>query len=153
MNVMTGLVLSFVSTIAYCTLFNVPVRTLLAGGLVGSSGWLIFYFTPLLGATQTMATFLAATFVSICSQLLSIYLRVPSTNFSVSGIIPLVPGSLAFRSMLELVNGNYLPGITLATQTSLMAGAIASGLILGISIFTVWKGIVTRHAGKRQKTN
>jgi uncharacterized membrane protein YjjB (DUF3815 family) len=148
-----GLLLSFLSTLAYCTLFNVPVRALLAGGLTGAVGWLVYNAISPYGMNATIATFMAATAVSLCSQFLSIYLRVPSTNFSVAGIIPLVPGSVAYRSMLAFVEGNYLNGITLATQTSLLAGAIASGLMLGISIFSVWKGLVARYAGKRAKTN
>ncbi len=139
--------LSLVSAVSYGLLFNVPVRALMAGGLAGMVGWIIFYLLPFLGAELLLSTFVAATAVSLLSQMLSIYLRVPSTNFSVAGIIPLVPGSMAYRAMLAFVNGEYIHGITLATQTSMVAGAIASGLILGISFVTVWKG--ARYAGKR----
>lgn len=142
-----GLGLSLVSAVSYGLLFNVPVRALMAGGLAGMVGWIIFYLLPFLGAELLLSTFVAATAVSLLSQMLSIYLRVPSTNFSVAGIIPLVPGSMAYRAMLAFVNGEYIHGITLATQTSMVAGAIASGLILGISFVTVWKG--ARYAGKR----
>lgn len=152
MNWWLGLILSFFSTLAFCMLFNVPIRTLLASGFAGSFGWIIFNLLTGNGITITLATFLAATGVSLCSQLLSVYLRVPSTNFSVAGIIPLVPGTIAYRAMLSFVNGDDLAGVTLATRTSLLAGAIASGLILGISIFSVWKGIVARYAGTREKT-
>lgn len=148
-----GLGLSLLSTVAYCTLFNVPIRTLFAGGLVGMTGWTVYYVATLLGDSVIFSTFLAATLVSLLSQILSIRLRVPSTNFSVSGIIPLVPGSIAYKSMLAFVNNNYLQGITLITQTSMIAGSIAAGLILGISIFSLWKGIVAKHARNRAKAN
>jgi uncharacterized membrane protein YjjB (DUF3815 family) len=146
-----GLLLSLVSAVAYGLLFNVPVRTLLACGLAGMTGWTVLNVLPQWGAEVTLSTFAAATAVSLLSQILSIYLRVPSTNFSVAGIIPLVPGSMAYRSMLAFVNGEYIEGITLATKTSMVAGAIASGLILGISFITVWKG--ARYANKRPNTH
>lgn len=142
-----GLVLSLISATAWCILFNVPIRTILAGGLAGVIGWMIFSFLPMLGAEVILSTLVSASIVSLLSQLLSILLRVPSTNFSVAGIIPLVPGSLAYKSMLAFVNNDYVGGITLATQTMMVAGAIASGLIFGISFLTIWKG--ARHAGKR----
>ncbi|MGE5700984.1 MAG: threonine/serine exporter family protein [Clostridia bacterium] len=148
-----GLSFSLMSTVAYCILFNVPIRTLFAGGMVGMLGWIVFQIMTIYGASLTLSTFVAATTVSLLSQLLSIYLRVPSTNFSVSGIIPLVPGSKAYKAMLAFVNGQYLDGITGMTITSLAAGAIAAGLILGISIFSVWKGIVFRYAAKRAKAS
>lgn len=149
-----GLTLSFVSCIAYGMLFNVPIRTLWAGGLVGMLCWLVFKLMPMIGVQAAFATFIAAMFVSLFSQMLSIRLRVPSTNFSIAGIIPLVPGSTAYKSMFAFVNGDNIGGITLAVKTSMEAGAIASGLILGLSIFTVWKGFATRYAtSKHPKTN
>lgn len=149
--VWNGLGLSLLSSLAWGLLFNVPVHALFAGGLAGMIGWLVLYLLPFWGAEVMLSTFVAATVVSLFSQILSIYLRVPSTNFSVAGVIPLVPGSMAYKAMLAFVNGEYIHGITLATQTSMVAGAIASGLILGISVVTVWKG--ARHAGQRAKTH
>jgi len=142
-----GLALSLVSSMAWCVLFNVPVRTIFAGGVAGMVGFLVSSLLPILNAEVLLSTFVSAAIVSLLSQGMSIYLRVPSTNFSVAGIIPLVPGSLAYRSMLAFVNNNYIEGITLATKTLMVAGAIASGLIFGISVVTIVKG--ARHAGKR----
>ena len=149
-----GLILSLISSVAYGTLFNVPIRTLWAGGLVGMFGWAIFMTMPIFDLKPAFSIFIAAIFVSLFSQILSIRMRVPSTNFSIAGIIPLVPGSTAYRSMFAFVNGDNISGITLSVQTSLEAGAIASGLILGLSLFSVWKGFVKRYAFvKRPKTN
>ncbi|WP_139492578.1 threonine/serine exporter family protein [Brevibacillus dissolubilis] len=153
MYVLLGLVLSFGSAVAYGMLFNVPVRTLLAGGTVGMLAWLIFKSLPVFGAQIGLATFAAATFISLASQWLSVKLRVPSTNFSTAGIIPLVPGSTAYKTMLSFVNGDYLQGITLAVETCVAAGAIAAGLTLGLSLFSIWKGIVARYAPKSAKAN
>ncbi|USG65930.1 threonine/serine exporter family protein [Brevibacillus ruminantium] len=147
MVLLKGLGLSLLSSMAWGLLFNVPVRTLLACGFAGLTGWLVFALLPLFGAEVILCTFVAATVVSMLSQMLSIWLRVPSTNFSVAGIIPLVPGSLAYKAMLAFVNGEYINGLTLGMQTAMVAGAIASGLILGISVFTIWRE--TRHARKR----
>ncbi|QRG67816.1 threonine/serine exporter family protein [Brevibacillus choshinensis] len=142
-----GLALSFMSSMAWCVLFNVPVRTILAGGIAGMVGYIVYSLLPLLNAEVLLSTFVSAAIVSLLSQFMSIYLRVPSTNFSVAGIIPLVPGSLAYKSMLAFVNNDYVEGITLATKTMMVAGAIASGLIFGISVVTIVKG--ARYAGKR----
>ncbi|MDC0764662.1 MULTISPECIES: threonine/serine exporter family protein [Brevibacillus] len=142
-----GLALSFASSVAWCVLFNVPVRTIVAGGFAGVVGFLVYSILPIYGAEVLLSTFVSAAAVSLLSQLLSIILRVPSTNFSVAGIIPLVPGSLAYKAMLAFVNNDYVGGITLATKTLMVAGAIASGLIFGISVLTIWKG--ARYAGNR----
>ncbi len=125
-----GLALSFASSVAWCVLFNVPVRTIVAGGFAGVVGFLVYSILPIYGAEVLLSTFVSAAAVSLLSQLLSIILRVPSTNFSVAGIIPLVPGSLAYKAMLAFVNNDYVGGITQATKTLMVAGAIASDLYL-----------------------
>lgn len=142
-----GLALSLISSMAWCVLFNVPVRTIFAGGVAGMVGYVVYSLLPILNAEVLLSTFVSAAIVSLLSQVMSIFLRVPSTNFSVAGIIPLVPGSLAYKAMLAFVNNDYIGGITLATKTMMVAGAIASGLIFGISVVTIVKG--ARHAGKR----
>jgi len=146
-----GLLLSLISSTAWCILFNVPVRTIAGCGVTGMIGWLVFYIMPKLGANVILSTLVSATVVSLLSQFLSILLRVPSTNFSVAGIIPLVPGSLAFRSMMAFINNQNEQGISLATQTLMLGGAIASGLIFGISVMTILKG--ARYADKRPQRN
>jgi len=41
-STMTALVSSFVATMAFAILFNVPYKALLGGGLVGMLGWSIY---------------------------------------------------------------------------------------------------------------
>lgn len=148
-----GLGFSFISTIAYGMMSNAPIRTLFAGGIVGMIGWGISKFFPAQGSEAMFSTFAAAAFVSISSQLLSIRLKVPSTIFSIAGIIPLVPGSTAYKAMLALVGNRFLEGITLGTKTMMVAGSIAAGLIFGLSIFTVWKGFVRRYASQSARNH
>ncbi|ATO49492.1 MULTISPECIES: threonine/serine exporter family protein [Brevibacillus] len=148
-----GMLLSFIITIAYAMLFNAPKRTILFAGLIGMMGWNIYKILPMFGAELTLSSFAAGTFISLSSRILSVKMRVPSTNFSIAGIIPLVPGSTAYKSMLAFINADYLEGITLGVKTMMLAGAIASGLILGLSIFSLWKGIVARYVRKGTKAN
>lgn len=148
-----GLALSLLSAVSFGILSNVPMRLLPVVGLVGMTGWGIFQLALVEGLAASFATFLGATLISTVSQLLSVRLRVPATNFIIPGIIVLVPGSTAYRSMLAFINGRYLEGITLGAQTCLLGGSIAAGLILGLSLFRLWKGFVSRHARKGAQTD
>jgi len=139
------------SAVSFGILSNVPLRILPVVGLVGMSGWAIYQLALVEGLAASFATFLGATAISAVSQILSVRLRVPATNFSIAGIIVLVPGSTAYRSMLSFINGNHLEGLTLGAQTCLLGGAIAAGLILGLSLFRLWKGFVSRHARHARK--
>jgi uncharacterized membrane protein YjjB (DUF3815 family) len=148
----TGLILSFLSTLAYSMLFNIPMRTLLVCGLTGLLGWALFTSLSGWGLPDLLCTFAAATFVSLVSQIASMIQKVPSTNYSVAGVIPLVPGSMAYRAMLSFVKGDHLAGITLGVQTMFAAGAIAAGLVLGLVLIKLWKGFVVSYA-RRKRAN
>ena len=76
------------------------------------------------------ATLIAAFGVATISQILARLKKMPVTVFSIAGIIPLVPGGMAYETIRQFIQNNYDEGIRLATVTLLMAGSIAFGLII-----------------------
>ena len=53
----------------------------------------------------------------------------PVTIFNIPGIVPLVPGSLAYQAVRNIVIGNYEKGAYFTVQAVMIAGAIALGLV------------------------
>ena len=53
----------------------------------------------------------------------------PVTIFNISGIVPLVPGGLAYQAVRNLVTESYRSG-SLCGQAIMIAGAIALDLVL-----------------------
>lgn len=135
---MTGAVeglLSFVAAASFGMLFGVPRAELVWGGLVGAAGWLVYRGLMAMGMGLLGAIFAASFLVAALSQLLAVRRRVPVTLFVVPGIIPLVPGGLAYRTMLAFFHGEYAGGLAVGAQTLLSAGAIAAGLSLWTALF------------------
>lgn len=121
---------SFISTMAFGILFNVPRRSLASGGLVGMLGWVIY--TGLIAYLQVdmvIATLTSAFSIATLSQFLARYHKMPAILFSITGIIPLVPGGLAYDAIRRFMENNYTVGVQLGTKTLMIAGAIAFGLI------------------------
>jgi len=65
----------------------------------------------------------------VLSQLLAKIYKTPIIIFSVSGIIPLVPGGLAYDAMRNIVENQYDVAVQLAAKAFMISGAIAIGLI------------------------
>lgn len=121
---------SFIATMAFGILFNVPRRSLASGGLVGMIGWVIYIgLMDNLQLNAVVATLISAFSIATLSQFLARYHKMPATLFSVTGIIPLVPGAVAYDTIRQFMENNYTEGIQLATKTLMLAGAIAFGLI------------------------
>nr|WP_268870969.1 threonine/serine exporter family protein [Halalkalibacter akibai] len=140
----------FIATVAFGVIFNVPKRTLWIGGLIGALAWFIYSTLPSYGMSDVFATAVASLICATFSHLLAKFYRVPVTTFSIPAIIPLVPGSRAYFTMLAFVDGDYLHGLQLGIETMLRAGAIAAGLVFALSIFSIGKGgIGQRYESRR----
>ncbi|WP_442597941.1 threonine/serine exporter family protein [Neobacillus sp. D3-1R] len=123
------LLTSFVATGAFGILFNIPKKSLIKCGFVGMVGWMIYYFMTYDHIDVVFATFLAAFSIGVMSQIFAKIYLTPSIIFSVSGIIPLVPGGMAYDAMRNFVENDYNLAINLAAKAFMISGAIAFGLV------------------------
>ncbi|MFD0959665.1 threonine/serine exporter family protein [Paenibacillus chungangensis] len=121
---------SFVASTAFGMIFNVPKRALLLCGLVGLLGWMLYYLLTIQDMNAIIATLIAAVGVAMLSHALARWKRIPITVFGVSGIIPLVPGGLAYDAMRHLVESEYTIAVQQGVKALMVSGSIAMGLVL-----------------------
>src|SRR5690554_6623311 len=99
---------SFFATMAFGVLFNVPRKTLLIGGIVGMLGWVVYIvLTVDMQINLITATLLASFSVATMSQFLARWFKMPVTVFSIAGVIPLVPGGMAYETIRQFISNNY----------------------------------------------
>ena len=129
MFIIEQLLTSFISTAAFGILFNVPRQSLIQCGMVGMYGWLIYILFTNNNSDPVIATLVASFFIAVISQVLSKRYKSPVIIFSVAGIIPLVPGGLAYDAMRNFVENDYNLAVVLAAKATMISGAIAIGLV------------------------
>lgn len=129
MEILGQLVTSFFATGAFGILFNAPKESLVKCGLIGMGGWLIYYLLNDYLNNPIMATLAATIFIAVLSQEMAKLYKMPVIIFSVAGIIPLVPGGLAYDAMRKFVENDYNSAIALAAKVLMLAGSIAFGLV------------------------
>lgn len=123
------LITSFIATACFGIIFNAPKKTLVSCGISGMLGWLVYLLLANSGFDAVFATLSAAFFVAITSQIFSRIYRMPMIIFSVAGIIPLVPGGMAYNAMRHFVQNDYSTAVALAAKASMLSGSIAIGLV------------------------
>jgi uncharacterized membrane protein YjjB (DUF3815 family) len=123
------LLVSFIASAAFGILFNVPKGTLLQCGFVGMFGWLLYISFMKVPVNPILATMIASFFVAVTSQFFAKIYKTPIIVFSVSGIIPLVPGGLAYDAMRNVVENQYDLAVQMAAKAFMLSGAIAMGLV------------------------
>lgn len=99
-----AIVESFLATLAYAVLFNVPKQYYTACGITGMAGWLL-YLAMCQVTTVALASFVGTLAVVLISRIFTVRKKCPITIFLVSGIIPLVPGAGIYYTAYYLVTG------------------------------------------------
>ncbi|HSC55201.1 MAG TPA: threonine/serine exporter family protein [Phnomibacter sp.] len=91
--------------VGFGILFNVPARTLMVLWIGGAIGGFVKF--SLMGAGVgtgiIAASFAAASIVGIMSIPMAHFKHIPPMIFAIPSVIPLVPGVLAYRTMLGLI--------------------------------------------------
>ncbi|EKN63007.1 threonine/serine exporter family protein [Schinkia azotoformans] len=130
MFIVEHLITSFIASAAFGIIFNVPKKALLKCGFVGMVGWFIYIaLVSYFSIDMILATLVAAFFIAIISQIFAKFYKTPMIVFNVSGIIPLVPGGMAYDAMRHIVENDYNMAVQLATKAFMLSGSIAIGLV------------------------
>lgn len=123
------LITSFLASFSFGIIFNAPKNSLIQCGFAGMTGWFIYILLSMQGFDSVPATLVAATVVGMISQFFARIYKMPVIIVNVAGIIPLVPGALAYEAMRNFVINDYNTGLALGTKAFLISGAIAFGLV------------------------
>ncbi len=142
---------SAIAAVGFAILFNVPRYTLPACALTGAVGHglragLIVVF----GMPIEAATILAATAVGFLGEFFARRYRIPRLIFVVPGVIPMVPGAFAYRTVLGifeitgLTDLTSVAGVEVLLETAVYA--IRTALILvGLSFGIIAPNLLFRR--------
>ena len=129
MELIIQLLFSFIFTACFGVIFNAPTKAIPYCGFVGAIGWIIYYVLIQNNVTEVQASFIGAFIVAIVAQVFARRFKMPMIIFNVSGIIPLVPGGIAYNTMRNIVELDYTMGIQNGMRAFMISGAIAMGLV------------------------
>ena len=123
------LIISFFATACFGVIFNAPTKAIPTCGFVGAIGWGIYYLMADYGLDEVRASFIGAFIVSLVAHYAARKFRMPMIELSVSGIIPLVPGGIAYNTMRNIMELDYIMGLQNGLRAFMISGAIAMGLV------------------------
>lgn len=129
MTIFEQLITSFIAAAGFGVVFNAPKKALPLCGLVGMSGWILYFSLVQNGMDTVPATVFAAMLVAVLSHICARIFKTPIIIFNVSGIIPLVPGGMAYEAMRNFVLNDYNIAVQTSAKVMLLAGSIAIGLM------------------------
>ena len=132
---------SAAAALGFAVLFNVPGRTLIGCTIAGAVGHGLRTMLVQVGMSTEMASLVGAAAVGFLSEAFARRWRTPRTVFAVPGVIPMLPGSLAFRAMLDIVQLAALPGGDLSMGMPLLYDAVLNVVKTGLILTALAVGI------------
>lgn len=139
MTVLAG----FAAAAAFAVVYRVPKSEIFLCGVAGGCGWLAFCGAR--GVGEVGAYFLAAAAAALLSEILARVRSQPVIVYLIPGVIPLVPGGMAYTTMLKFLQNEYGAGLELLAATFFAAGAVAGGITVVSSAFRAFGSTKNRR--------
>jgi uncharacterized membrane protein YjjB (DUF3815 family) len=125
---------SFMGTLSFAILFNIKGKKLFFAALGGGISWFFYLLFLSFNGSPLESLFFASIVGGIFSEIMARLLKTPVTTFVICTVIPLVPGSGMYYTMLETIQGNINKSLSVGLETIASAGAIAVGLVFVSSL-------------------
>lgn len=130
MHSLTQLATATLGALGFSLIFNVRGRQLFFTTLGGFLAWGTFLLLEPTDLSDVARYLLASILITIYAEVCARRRKTPATVFLMSAVIPLVPGSGLYATMVYAVHLDTANMATQGLHTLLLAGAIAAGIIL-----------------------
>ena len=127
---------AFGGTLGYAFLLNAPMNTVLPASLTGLLGYVIYeVMINLMGQGMIFSYFVATVFIAVVCEIAARVMRMPSTIFLLTALVPLVPGYTFYCAMLAIVEHNGAAAASYGLEAVQIVAVIAVGAAVTSTLF------------------
>ncbi|MGY3766656.1 threonine/serine exporter family protein [Vagococcus vulneris] len=141
---------SFLVSASTAILNNVERRFIILCGISGVITAGVYDYLNIYNSAA-ISSLISCIALSLFSQLLYHLTKMPSIIFTISGIMPIVPGSLLFKTFNSLAENNYTHAINYGSQAILVGFSIAVGLILNETFTSILVNLKRKFLPRKKK--
>lgn len=127
---------AFGGTLGYAFLLNAPMNTVLPASLTGLLGYAIYeVMFNLWGQGMMFSYFIATVVIAVICEIAARVMRMPSTIFLLTALVPLVPGYTFYCVMLSIVEHNGAAVASYGLEAVQIVAVIAVGAAVTSTLF------------------
>lgn len=138
LDLLRDMALAAVPAVGFGILFNVPAPALWLCAMLGAIGHGLRFLLVRAGVPLELATFVAATVVSLLGVWQAQRLRAHPKVFTVAAVIPMIPGVPLFTTLITIQqihqHGATNELLTQAINSGLRAGFVIGALAVGLAM-------------------
>lgn len=140
MDIILEFFISLIATMGFAYSFSAPKKAVIYSGISGAVGWITYFILIRKLQSLYICTTIAAFIVGILGELFARKLRMPSSCFTIPGILALAPGTSIFYMINHFINGFRSLAIEKMFDAIVISGSISFGILLA----SVWSRSLRR---------
>ena len=142
-------VFSVIASYGFVVIFNIHGFGSFLCALGGGITWAAFCLVQALGGQDLVCFFVATVVAAIFAEVMARIRKYPAISYLISCLLPLIPGSGIYYAAQQAMQGNSEGFIYYGTRTLAIAGCMAVGILL---VVTLTKHLTNRHKPILTKT-
>ena len=133
-------VFSVIASYGFVVVFNIHGFGSFLCALGGGITWAAFCIVQALGGQDMMCFFLATVVAAIFAEVMARIRKYPAISYLISCLLPLIPGSGIYYAAQQAMQGNSSGFISYAGRTLAIAGVMAVGILMVVTMTKVLAG-------------
>lgn len=131
-------IFSVVACLGFVIVFNIHGYGNLLCALGGGITWAAFCIVHALGGEELLCYFAATVIAAVFAEVMARVRKYPAISYLISSLLPLIPGSGIYYAAQQAVQGNSAGFVAYGTHTLAIAGVMAVGILLVVTLTKVW---------------
>jgi len=127
-------VFSVIASYGFVVIFNIHGFGSYLCALGGGITWAAFCVAQALGSPDLLCYFLATVVAAIFAEVMARIRKYPAISYLISCLLPLIPGSGIYYAAQQAMQGNSAGFVSHGTRTLAIAGCMAVGILLVITL-------------------
>lgn len=129
-------------TVSFCYMLDAPRKTIVPTSIIALMSYLIYtLLSEILGQSIISSYFLATVSITVICEIVARRMRMPTTVFLLSAMVPLAPGYSIYHAMLCLVQDDG----AMAASSGLAALQAVGAMAVGAAVTSVCFRAISRH--------
>ncbi len=126
---------SFCGTLGFCVLFNMRGKRVLFSSLGAMVAWVLYLLLNRVLPNDILCYLIVSLIMAVYSEIFAYALKTPAITFCIMSLIPLLPGSALYYSIVYALRGETQNFLEKALHTLGLATALSVGIVF-IAAFT-----------------
>ncbi len=135
---------AFFGALGFALVFNLKGFSMFWSSFGGMLSWGVYLTAAIYFKEEGIRYFFAALFLGLYAEIFARLKKKPATVFLAVGFIPLIPGFSLYTTMYSALRSQKAGFTFYGIQALLIAGALASGIIVSLILFQLSKEFIRR---------